>query len=299
MTSRAIAPVRWLAALALLVLALVAGAEVGVPPVARVTDLTGTLTAEQTSQLEQLLAAFETRKGSQIAVLMVPTTQPETIEQYAIRVVDVWKLGRKGVDDGLLLLVAKDDRKVRIEVGRGLEGAIPDAIAKRIIRDDLSPRFKAGDFAGGVQTAVIRIMGVIDGEPLPAPPEPPAGERQGEGGVFDHLEGLFVVAFILVVVVGSILRAIVGRVPAAAIVGVVAGVLAWFIVGLLIVGIIVSVIAFLFTLAGGGTGRRGRGGWSSGSSGGWSGGGWSGGGGGGGFSGGGGGFGGGGASGDW
>ncbi|MFO1318831.1 MAG: TPM domain-containing protein [Burkholderiales bacterium] len=293
--THAIASWRWLAALALMVLAFTAGAEVAVPPAARVTDLTGTLTSEQTTQLDQLLSAFEIRKGSQIAVLMVPTTQPETIEQYSIRVTDAWKLGRKGVDDGLLLLVAKDDRKVRIEVGRGLEGVIPDAIAKRIIRDDITPRFKQGDFAGGIQTSVIRIMGVVDGEPLP---EPPAQAAKDEGGVFDHLEGLFVVAFILVVVVGSVLRAIVGRVAAASIVGAAAGVLAWFIVGMLAVGVVVAVIAFLFTLASGSMGRGGRG-WSGGSSGGWSSGGGGFGSGGGGFSGGGGGFGGGGASGDW
>src|SRR5471030_3278309 len=113
---------------------------------ARVTDQTGTLDAGQVQALESKLAAFETSKGSQIAVLIVPTTGDETIEQYSIRVTDQWKLGRKGVDDGVLLLVAKDDRKMRIEVGRGLEGVIPDAIANRIIDEDMSPKFHDGDF---------------------------------------------------------------------------------------------------------------------------------------------------------
>src|SRR5258705_1147429 len=138
---------------------------------ARVTDLTRTLTPDQSAQLEQKLAAFEARKGSQIAVLIVATTHPETIEQYSIRVAEQWKLGRKGVDDGALLLVAKDDRAVRIEVGYGLEGALPDAIAKRIIEDVIVPRFREGDFGRGISDGVDRILGVIEGEPLP-PPEP-------------------------------------------------------------------------------------------------------------------------------
>ncbi len=134
-----------------LLAACLALADVAVPPLkARVTDLTGTLSAQQQTALEQTLAAFEARKGSQIAVLIVPTTQPETVEQYALRVEETWKLGRKGVDDGALLVVAKDDRKLRIEVGYGLEGVLPDAIAKRIIAEDITPRFKQGDFYGGI-----------------------------------------------------------------------------------------------------------------------------------------------------
>ena len=147
-----------------------AAADVAIPTLkARVTDLTATLTAEQTAALESKLAVFEQRKGSQLAVLLVPTTEPETVEQYSIRVVDQWKLGRKGVDDGVLLLIVKNDRKLRIEVGRGLEGALPDAIAKRIIDEYLVPPFKKGDFNGGINAAVERIIKVVDGEPLPAP----------------------------------------------------------------------------------------------------------------------------------
>ncbi len=118
-----------------------------IPPLkTRVTDITGTLTDGQLAGLEAKLWDFEKRKGSQVAVLIVPTTQPEAIEQYSIRVFDQWKLGRKGVDDGILLLVAKDDRKLRIEVGRDLEGVIPDAIAKRIIVEAIAPRLPGRRF---------------------------------------------------------------------------------------------------------------------------------------------------------
>src|SRR3972149_6868516 len=154
-------------------------AQVPVPPLkARVTDLTAPLPSDQRAALEQKLAALEARKGSQVAVLLVPTTQPETVEQYAIRVFDQWKLGRKGIDDGVLLVVAKDDRRLRIEVGYGLEGVLPDAAAKRIIEDDIVPRFKQGDFNGGISAGAGRIIKVIDGEPLP----PPQGRRPQAGG---------------------------------------------------------------------------------------------------------------------
>ena len=147
-----------------------AQAEVAIPPLKqRVTDLTSTLDASQLQTLETKLAAFEKAKGSQIAVLVLPTTQPEVIEQFAIRVVEVWKLGRKGVDDGVLLLVAKDDRKLRIEVGYGLEGALNDATAKRIVAEVISPAFKQGDFYGGIDAGVTSIIKVIEGEPLPPP----------------------------------------------------------------------------------------------------------------------------------
>ena len=135
----------------------------------RVTDLTSTLDAGQIQALEAKLAAFESRKGSQIAVLLVPSTQPETIEQYGIRVVDSWKLGRKGVDDGVLLLIAKDDRKLRIEVGYGLEGALNDATAKRIVSEIIGPDFKRGEFYAGIDAGVDAIIKVVEGEPLPPP----------------------------------------------------------------------------------------------------------------------------------
>src|SRR2546421_10157897 len=149
--------------LALLVPLLAWTAEI--PPLkARVTDLTGTLNAQQKSALEQSLAEFEARKGAQLAVLMLPSTQPETIEQYAVRVEEAWKLGRKGVDDSVLLVIAKDDRKLKIETGYGLEGILPDAVAKRIIEDDIVPRFKAGDFYGGIRAGMDRLMRLVEGE---------------------------------------------------------------------------------------------------------------------------------------
>jgi uncharacterized membrane protein YgcG len=141
-----------------------------VPPLnARVTDLTGTLTAQQQSAMEQKLAEFEARKGSQLAVLIVPTTEPEDIAQYSIRVVEQWKLGREKVDDGALLIVAKNDRRLRIEVGQGLEGVLTDATSRRIISNTIAPLFRQGDFAGGINAGLDRIIRTIDGEPLPPP----------------------------------------------------------------------------------------------------------------------------------
>jgi uncharacterized protein len=258
-------------------------ADVAVPPLkARVTDLTATLNAQQQATLEQTLATFESRKGSQIFVLIVPTTQPEAIEQYSIRVVEQWKPGRKGTADGVLLLVAKADRKMRIEVGRGLEGVLPDITAKRIEAEYMVPRFKEGDFYGGISTAVERMITLIDGEPLP----PPKSHPQSGGGGTD-INHLLVIGFILVFVVGGILRAIFGSFLGAGIVGGIAGFIAWSMLGALTIAVIVAIVAFFVTLLGGGRGGFGGGGLSSGGSGG-------------GFSGGGGGdFGGGGASSDW
>lgn len=148
----------------------IANAEVAIPPLkSRVTDLTHTLSIPESNQLEQQLAQFEASKGSQIALLIVASTQPETIEQYAIRVVDSWKLGRKGIDDGVLLLVAKNDHTLRIEVGYGLEGILPDALAKRIIEETIVPAFRQDDFFGGLQAGVNQIIRVIQGESLPPP----------------------------------------------------------------------------------------------------------------------------------
>jgi uncharacterized protein len=270
---------------------------------APVTDLTGTLTPDQASALDAKLRAFEQTKGSQIAVLIVPTTQPEEIEQYSIRVVEQWQIGRKKVDDGVLLLVALNDRRVRIEVGYGLEGALPDATANRIIDQDIRPSFKRGDFYGGINTGVDRIMRVIEGEPLPEPElSPPAA---GVPGLFHLLPFLFVLVF----VGGSILRRLFGRVGGAIATGGLVGFLTWMLVALLGVSVVAGLIAFFFSLLGGmGGGGPGSGnGWSSRRHGGWGvpggfgGGSWGGGGGfgGGGWGGGGGGFGGGGASGGW
>lgn len=147
-----------------------AGAEVAVPPLAgHVTDLTATLTSAQKESLEQTLAAFEARKGSQLVVLLLPTTAPEGIDQYALRVAEQWKIGRAKVDDGAILVVAKDDRTLRLEVGYGLEGALSDIVSKRIISDIIVPRFKQGDYYGGIDAGVAQIIRVIDGEALPSP----------------------------------------------------------------------------------------------------------------------------------
>ena len=270
----------------------VAVADVAVPPLTgRVVDQTGTLTSEQIAALDGTLQAFEQRKGSQIAVLIVPTTEPETIEQFSIRVAEAWKIGRKKIDDGAILVVAKDDRRLRIEVGYGLEGALTDVTSKRIIDEIITPKFRQGDFAGGISAGVDRIIGVIDGEPLPEPKR-----RQQSTNIFDNLESIGPVAFFAVLVFGGIFRAMFGRLLGAAVTGGLVGLAIWFLAGTLAVAAIVGVIAFVFTLIGDSvvSSGGGRGGWSGGSGGGWSSGSS-----GGGFSGGGGSFGGGGASGRW
>jgi len=279
----------------LLIATQLAAAQVPVPPLkARVTDLTGTLTADQRGALEQKLAALESRKGSQVAVLLVPTTQPETVEQYAIRVFDQWKLGRKGVDDGVLLVVARNDRKLRIEVGYGLEGAIPDATARRIIDEEIVPLFKQGNFYGGVSAGMDRVIRLIDGEAMPPPKRTTA---PGSGWSAETL----VIGFVILAMLSQLLHSLLGRFLGAGIVGVVAGIIGY-VLGGLAAAMAISLIAFVVSLFIDATGRSGRG-WSSGGDwspgGGWSsgGGGWSSGGGG--FSGGGGSSGGGGASGSW
>lgn len=274
-----------------------ASAQVAVPKLSqRVTDLTATLAPDQRQAIETRLAEFEQRKGSQIAVLIVPSTQPETVEQYARRVLDQWKLGRKGIDDGALLLIAIQDRKLRIETQHGLEGPLPDATAKRIVDEVIVPRFKQKDFFDGISAGVERMIAVVDGEPLP-PPKPKASSQPVADG--SNPEALLMAVFALVFVVGAILKSMFGRVGAAAITGGIGGVIAWFIVGTTIaaaaVAIIVFVLGLIFSAAGLSNLRRGGGGWSGGS---WGGGGF-GGGSPGGWSGGGGDGGGGGASGNW
>ena len=265
---------------------------------ARVTDRTGTLTPGQQAELEQKLAAFEQRKGAQVALLIVPTTQPEAIEQYSIRVVDAWKLGRKQSDDGVLLLVALQDRALRIEVGYGLEGVLPDAISSRIINDTIKPLFRQGDIYGGVTAGLQQIMQVVDGEPLPPP------DRSWKRPA-DRLSGVLPVLIFGALVIGTVLRALLGRTLGALATGGATGALVWVfsqVLGLAIgAGVIALIFSFMAGLAstGRGIGRRGPpwGGWGGG---GFGGGGLGGGGfGGGGFGGGGGGFGGGGASGRW
>lgn len=248
----------------------------------RVTDLTQTLSAEQQSQLETKLAAFEQQKGSQIAVLIVPSTQPEDIAQFSIRVVDQWKIGREKVDDGLLLLVAKDDRKIRIEVGYGLEGAIPDLTAKRVISEIISPKFKQGDYFGGIDAGVSALIGLVDGEPLPAPVK----TTNGASG----LENLLPILLFGGLISGLVLRSILGTFAGSAVNGSLIGGAVWLLGIAFGAAVIFAIIAFFFTMM---MGARGLGGMPMGGMGGGFGGRSSN------WGGGGGGFGGGGASGDW
>ena len=273
----------------LLCFSFAAVADVAVPPLSgRVVDQTGTLSSGDVASLTQTLKDLETRKGSQIAVLIVPTTDQESIEQFSIRVAEAWKIGRKKIDDGALLVVAKNDRRLRIEVGYGLEGVLTDATARRIIDEDITPKFKSGDFAGGISAGVDRIIRVIDGEKLPAP-EPEHWRRLGLLNNIDPFNP-FVIAALFIV--GGILRSTLGRLFGSLTTGGFVGLLAWFLVGSLGLSVIFAIIAFVLTMFGESIASAGgRGGtWSGGSGGSSSGGG---------FSGGGGSFGGGGASGRW
>lgn len=253
-----------------------------IPPLkARVTDLTATLSRDQAAQLESQLAAFEARKGSQIVLLMVPSTAPETIEQFGIRVAEAWKPGRKGVDDGIILLVAKGDRQLRIEVGYGLEGAVNDATARRIIAETIVPRLRENDFFGGLQAGLAQLMRVIDGEPLPEP-----RGQNGQPGMSPDDFQTFMPLVIGVIVFGLFLRSLIGRLLAGLLSATVAGAATWFFTQSMMAGVLMGFIVLVGVAlgsAGGGSGRGG--GWSGGSSGG--------------YSGGGGGFGGGGSSGRW
>jgi uncharacterized protein len=270
-------------------------ADVAVPPLTgRVVDKTATLSSSDIASLDLTLKDFEAKKGSQIAVLIVPTTQPETIEQYSLRVAEAWKIGRKKIDDGAILVVAKDDRKLRIEVGYGLEGALTDVTAKRIIDEVITPKFRSGDFAGGISDGVNRILRVVDGEPLPAPVQ-----RRQDTGLLSQLDPFNPFLIVAVIVVGGILRGVLGRLFGSLATGGLVAALFWFIAASLALSVTGGIIAFIVTLIGdaitssGGVGRGG--GWVSGGGGGYSGGSSSSGG----FSGGGGSFGGGGASGSW
>jgi uncharacterized protein len=275
-----------------------------IPPLdSPVVDTTGTLDAASKQQLEQQALALQQRKGSQLQILLVSSTQPESIEQYTQRVFDAWKLGRKGVDDAVLLVVAKDDRAVRIQPGYGLEGAIPDITAGRVIREYLAPKFRQGDYTGGLVDATAQLVKLIDGEPLPEPMTR-QGSEGSEGGGEGWLFALFA-AFI----VAQVARGIFGRLPAGLrglLGGGASGAVAWLLSSVLLVGGLGAVIGFLVGLiSGGGGGRYARDrGWGGFGNGPWigtgGGGGWGGGSmGGGGWSGGGGMSGGGGASGSW
>jgi uncharacterized protein len=273
-----------------------------VPPLtAHVIDQTGTLDAVQVKGLEDKLMAFEQAKGTQIAILMVATTQPEDIASYANRVGNAWKIGRKGVGDGVLVVVAKDDRKVRIEVAKTLEGAIPDLAAQQIIDSAITPNFRKGEFATGLHGAVDQLIARINGEALPEPKRAPARANGAAG--FDWMN-LAIFLFVGAPIVGGVLRAMLGRKLGSAVTGVGAGAIAFFITSSLIVAAVAGVVALLLLLLSGGFGSRRSSGWGGPVIGGWGGGGgWGSGGGGGGSSwggsGGGGDFGGGGASGNW
>jgi uncharacterized protein len=290
------------AALAAALAAVAALAATPVPKLqAHVTDLAGTLTAAQRDALEGKLAAFEAQRGSQVAVLVVPSIGDETIEEFAGRVTDEWKLGRKGVDDGALLVVAMKERRMRIHTGRGVQGTLTDALSKRIVSDVITPRFRNGDFAGGIDAGADAIMKAIEGESLPAPAPAPRGKVD----TVSDLGNFAIFALFLVPIVGGVTRQMFGRFLGAGVTSGIAAAVVWFLVGGLVLTVIAAFIAFIFTLlTGGSIGRSvGRGGWVGIPGGGWGGGGGFGGGGGGfgggGFSGGGGGFDGGGASGSW
>jgi uncharacterized protein len=267
--------------LALLVFFTQVWAVVPVPKLAsRITDLTQTLSIEQISALETKLAEFERNKGSQIAVLIITSTQPESIEEYSIKVADLWQVGRKSSDDGVILIIAKEDRRLRLEVGYGLEGAIPDAIAKRIISETIAPYFQKDDYAGGIDAGISQIMRLIDGEALPAPKHNP-GQRQ------DQNPSVFIFILMGGLLIGSLLSAIFGRVLGGAVAGVGSAAAATLLFGFSLAVIIIGLIVFSIIGI-----RQSYGGWHNG-------GGFGGGMGGGSWSGGGGRFGGGGASGSW
>lgn len=262
----------------------------------RVIDQTGTLNPAQLQEIDTKLAELERAQGSQVVVLMVPTTQPEDIAAYAYRVADSWKIGRREVGDGVLLIVAKNDRRVRIEVARALEGAIPDLAARQIIDTAITPAFRAGNYAAGLSQAVDRIGQRIKGEGLPLPDEKAHPRAQGT-----QWEDLGIFLFVGVPILGAVLTAVMGRKLGSAATGVAAGALGWWWTTSLLISGVAGLAALVLVGALGAGSRGGRsGGWGGGFGGGMGGGGGWGGGGGGGFSSGGGGsFGGGGASGNW
>jgi uncharacterized protein len=250
-------------------------ADVAVPPLTgRIVDQTATLSSEASARLDQKLRAFETRKGSQIAILLVPTTQPETIEQYSIRVAEQWKIGRKKIDDGAILIVAKIDRKLRIEVGYGLEGVLTDVTARRIIDEVITPKFKNSDFTGGIEDGIDRIIGVIDGEPLPKP----APQHDWLGAEGFNPEVIFNPVLILAALaVSGFARALLGRLLGACATAGVLGLLGWLLIGSWFAGLIVGLLAFVFSMfidamnwSSGGRGGRGISNWSGSTGGSWS-----------------------------
>jgi uncharacterized protein len=266
-----------------------------IPPLtSHVMDLTNTLSAGERQALDSKLSAWEARTTNQLVVLIVPSTSPETIDDYGIRVADAWKIGRKGEDNGAIFIVAKDDKRMRIEVGYGFEGVLTDVTSRRIIGENVAPLFSQGKFAAGIDAGVDRIIAVVDdGKPLP-PPGKTARKPTRSGNI--DFGTLFIVLLVAVPIVGGVLRSMLGNLGGSLVGGGIAGAAAWFLAGSLLIAGAAGVIAFLiilFSILGGRGGWGGMGGGGGGLGGGF------GGGGGGGFSGGGGGFGGGGASGGW
>jgi uncharacterized protein len=226
-------------------------ADVAVPPLSgRVVDQTGTLTASDMSALTARLKDLETRKGSQLAVLIVPTTAPESIEQYSIRVAEAWKIGRQRIDDGVLLVVAKNDHKVRIEVGYGLEGALTDVTASRIIAESIVPKFGNGDFAGGISLGVEWIIAVIDGEKLPAPATPPHSSIRQSNSSTGSQDRFKIDLFTLIIVIplALTLRTLLGRLIGSAIATGVVATLIWYFWGSLETSAAMGGLTFLFTM---------------------------------------------------
>ncbi|MCE9600014.1 MAG: YgcG family protein, partial [Spirochaetia bacterium] len=235
----------------------------------RVTDITGTLSAQQITEIESKLATLEKTKGSQIAVLVVPTVKPESIEQYGIRVAEKWKVGRAKVDDGAILIVAKNDRRLRIEVGYGLEGALNDATAKRIIDEQIVPNFKRQDYAGGIASGVDAMINIVNGEALPEPkPEEASGHSStfGKGPLAGRRAPSFIVLLVCLVVFGSVLTGLFSRMTAGISTGLVGGIVGWLFMSLtsgVILGAIGMLATFFFASRKGGGGGSS---WSSGSS---------------------------------
>ncbi|HTS23865.1 MAG TPA: TPM domain-containing protein [Casimicrobiaceae bacterium] len=260
---------------------------------AHVTDLTNTLSAQERQALEAKLADWEAKTTNQLAVLIVPTTKPETIEEYSIRVADAWKIGQKGKDNGAIFLIAKNDKQMRIEVGYGLEGELTDVASRRIIGDTVAPLFSKGQFAAGIDAGVDRIIAVVGGTETVAP-APPRRARQAPGFDFGTLA---LIALVVVPAIGAILRSIFGNVGGSLAGGAIVGGVAWLIAGSILIGVVAAIVGLIVISFASFGGRGGPGVFFPGGGGGFGGGGF--GGGGGGFSGGGGGFGGGGASGGW
>ncbi len=287
-------PVMWLVALTICVVTTARAAEgdlLAVPKLdARVTDVAAVLSAADKARITERIRAFEQKKGGQIAVLVVDSTAPEAIFDYALRVGEAWKLGRRGVDDGVLFVIAKGDRKMQILTGPGVQGVLTDAVSKRIIAEIVAPRFREAKFGDGIYDGVDKIAAVIDGEALPPPPKKKQAS-QSSGG-----ENFFLLAIFAVLFVAPLLRTILGRFLGATATGGVIGAASWWILGGMLLPIAVGAIAFIVALVSGmmnfsrGGGGWGGGGWSSGGSSGGSADS---------FSGGGGSFDGGGASGDW